>query len=56
MVPNYEQLRVNLEQVYIRAEDITAANNSTLKFTIYNTLNYALNYKYANILRAFSAL
>jgi hypothetical protein len=56
MVANYEQLRVNLEQVYIRAEDITGVDNSTLKFTIYNTLDYDLNYKYSNILRAYSSL
>jgi len=55
LVPEYTKSRLNLEQIYIQAEDVDVTNN-ILRFKVYNTLDYSLFYKHSLTFRIFNDL
>ena len=55
MLPTYTKDRVNLTNVWIKAEDIDITNG-TLRFRVYNAIDFDLNYKNSLIIRIFNNL
>jgi hypothetical protein len=55
MLPEYTTQVVNLKQVYMDAEDAIDTTGNLI-FTVYNTLDHDLNYKYAFVTRIYNTL
>ena len=55
MLPTYTTQIVNLKQVYMDAEDALDTSGNLI-FTVYNTLDHNLNYKYAFVTRIYNTL
>ena len=55
MLPAYEKELLTLKKVYIKAEDVDVTTGP-LRFRVYNTFTWDLNYKYAIIFRIWNNL
>ncbi len=55
MQPDYVKDRVNLLDVYLKAEDVETTGGN-LRFKVYNTLDFSLYYKNALITRIYDNL
>jgi hypothetical protein len=55
MAPTYATQIVNLKQVYMDAEDALDTSGNLI-FTVHNTLDHDLNYKYSFVVRIYNTL